>query len=130
MGIPSTSSARDAHAARAWARPMSIQSGLISLIGARVPSVRVRAGRVSKHAGLESGGVRHHRLIPGRIERQLDARLAHRRDALDLVFHVIDEDVAHAAPGGGECDLDLDTAGTVVVSSHLALVNEAEIDDV
>src|SRR5437879_8187857 len=125
MGIPSTSSATDAPSPRASARPMSIQSGLVSLIGARVPSVRVRAGSVSEHAGLEPGGVRHHRLIPGRIERQLDARLAHRRDALDLVFHVIDEDVTHAAARGGACHLDIAAARAVLATSLLALVNEA-----
>src|SRR5438105_5398989 len=54
---------------------------------------------VSEHPGLQARGLGHHGLVPGRIEGELDARLAHRRDPLDLVAHVLDQDIAHATAG-------------------------------
>src|SRR5687767_7144541 len=51
-----------------------------------------------EHSRLQPRGFRHHRLIPRRIEDELDPRLAHRRDSLHLVLHVLHQHFPHAAP--------------------------------
>jgi len=46
-------------------------------------------------------------------------------DLLDLVPHIIDQDVAHAAAGRRESNLHLDAPCSVLVRHHVAFVDEA-----
>src|SRR3954463_6907340 len=50
-----------------------------------------------EHPCLQAGRLGHHRLIPGRVEHQLDVRPGHRRDDFQLLFNVLHQDVSHAA---------------------------------
>src|SRR5579885_545447 len=80
----------------------------------------------SEHPGLEPCGLRHHRLIPRRVEDELDARLLDGRNALDLVARIIDQDVPHAAARSGEGHLHLHDARAIGLRPHVALVDQAE----
>src|SRR3989440_208245 len=84
----------------------------------------------SEHPGLQARGLGHHGLVPGGIEGERHARLAHGRAPLDLVAHVLHQNLAHAAPRGGEGDLRLHGAGAVLVLRHVAGVHQSQIDDV
>src|SRR5437764_13794913 len=88
------------------------------------------AAGVSEHPGLQARGLGHHGLVPGWIEGELDARLAHRRDPLDLVAHVLDQDIAHATAGGGKCYLDFHGAGAILVLRNVATFHMHEDDAV
>src|SRR5256885_4611732 len=110
---------------------ISTERGAVSLTASAPPiSTHRELMRPLKHPGLQARGLGHHALVPGGIEGQRHARLAHRRDALDLVAHVIDQDLAHAATGGGEGDLHLQRAGAVLVLRHVAGVHQTQVDDV
>src|SRR6185312_16203943 len=74
------------------------------------------------HPCLEPRFLGHHALIPRRVERQLDAGLAYCRYALDLVLHVVDQDIAHAAAGGREREADFDGARAVLIGLRRAVV--------
>src|SRR6185312_9560457 len=109
---PSTSTLRGAASESSAALPTSIHG--ISVV----------------HSCLEACLLGHHALVPGRVERQLDACFAHRGYALDLVLHVIDQDLAHPAAGGRESQAHLAGACPVLVGLHGAVVHQAEVDDV
>src|SRR5256886_1030522 len=112
---PSTSTARGELSLTASAAPISTHRELM-------PSL--------KHPGLQACGLGHHGLVPGGIEGQRHARLAHRRDPLNLVAYVLHQDLAHTAPRGGEGDLRLHGAGAVLVLPHVAGVHQTQVDDV
>src|SRR5204862_6113386 len=119
-GTPSTSAERGSDSPTASAPPMSIQAELMA----------AGAAGVSEHPGLEPRRFGHHGLVPGRIDGELDARLAHRGDPSDPVAHVLDQDIAHATAGGGKRDLAVHGAGAILVLRDVATVHQPEIDDV
>src|SRR5690606_8526028 len=84
----------------------------------------------SEQAGFQPGLVRHHVLVPGRIEHQLDVGLGNGRHRLDLGAHVVHQDVAHAAAGRGQCHADGNGALALGVAAEHAVVDQAQIDDV
>src|ERR1700689_1366810 len=69
----------------------------------------------SHHSGLQPRFVRHHAVIPRRIEDQLDVGSRHRGHQLYLVTHVLHQNLAHAAARGGERHLDGDVARLIGV---------------
>src|SRR5215469_12918481 len=87
-GKPSTSTGRGCSGSTSAAAPTSCQ-----------------VTDTSKHPRLQPRRFGHHRLVPGRIEHELHARLFDGWNALDLVARVVDQDIAHAAAGGGESHL-------------------------
>src|SRR5690606_8920684 len=84
----------------------------------------------SEHSGFQARGLGHHVPGPRRVEHQLDVGLDHGRDHFQLAAHVVHEDVAHAASGGGQGHAHLDQALAVVAMGDPGLVDQAEIDDV
>src|SRR5580700_4658748 len=116
MGTPSTSTARGAVSLTSSTPPTSTQCELMRYL--------------SKHARLQTCRLGHHGLVPGRIEGELHLDLAHGWNALNLIAHVVDQDIAHAAPRGGEGDLDFHRARAVRVRFDLAFVHEAQVHDV
>src|SRR5260370_2638571 len=89
------------------------------------------ASAMASHpAELEPGRVRHPARVPGRIPDDLGVHLPDAGDALHLPPDVLPEHVAHAAPGRGHGHLDLDPVTPCRQRHGLALIAEAEIDDV
>src|SRR5512146_655149 len=110
--IPSNSTERGAASETSAALPTSIQDTSVV------------------HPCLEPRLFGHHALVPGGIERQLDARFPYGGDALDLVPDVVDQDLAHAAAGGGEGQAHLDGSGAILVGLDGTVVHQAQVHDV
>src|SRR5947208_5919923 len=132
---PSTSTGSGELSLTASAPPMSIQRVLKGKrwAGSRPRTCacrRMASTSSSEHPGLQARGLGHHGLVPGGIEGQRHTRLAHSRDPLDLVAYVIDQNLAHAAPRGGEGDLHRHRAAAVLVLRHVACVHQTQVDDV
>src|SRR5215469_8583557 len=118
-GMPSTSADSGAFSLSASSPPISTHLELMQSSAAP-----------SEHSGLQACSLGHHALVPRRIEGELDACLADRRDPSKLVAHVINQDVPHAAARGGEGDLDVHRPCAVLVLLYVAIVDQAEVDDV
>src|ERR1700681_3823263 len=84
----------------------------------------------SHHAGLQPRLIRHHGLVPRRVEDQFHVGSRHGRNDFDLAANVLDQSLAHAAPGRGQGHLDLDVAGRIVVPGDFALVHQPQVDNV
>src|SRR6267154_4941122 len=84
----------------------------------------------SHHAGLQPRFVRHHGLVPRRVEHQFHVGSRHSGNDFDLAAHVLDQDLAHAAAGRGQGHLDVDVAGRIVVPGDLALVHQPQVDNI
>src|SRR5690625_7865542 len=84
----------------------------------------------SHHAGFELGLVGHHRIVPRRVEDHVDVGLDHGGNHLDFFAHVVDQDVAHAAAGCGQGQLDVDTALARLAVLEADVVDQAEVDHV
>src|SRR6202165_6045037 len=85
---------------------------------------------ISHHAGLQTSFVRHHGLVPGRVEHQFDIRSRNRRDYLHFVAHVLDQYLAHSAARRRQGHLDVDRAGRIFVLADIAFVNQPQVDDI
>src|ERR1700730_12796479 len=84
----------------------------------------------SHHAGLQPRLIRHHGLVPWRVEDQLHVGSRHGRNDFDLAANVLDQSLAHAAPGRGQGHFDVDVAGRIVVLGDFALVHQTQGDNV
>src|SRR5882757_5139285 len=103
--------------------PASIQfTNIASHQRPRVPALH--------HAGLQPRLFRHHGLVPRQIEHQFDIGPGYRRNDLDLVAHILHQDLAHAAAGRGQGHFDVDRARRIFVLADIALVNQPKVDDV
>ncbi len=71
-----------------------------------------------------------HGLVPGGVPDQLDFGFVHAGEGFDLGFGFLGEDGAHAATGGGEGHFDGDEGAVGVARGDLAIVDEAEVNDV
>ena len=71
-----------------------------------------------------------HGLVPWRVPDEFDIGFVDAGEGFDLGFGFLGEDGAHAAAGGGEGHLDGDEGAVAVAWGDLAIVDEAEVDDV
>src|SRR5690606_15232706 len=88
------------------------------------------ASQASPHAGFQARGFGHHRLVPWRIEHEVNVRLGDGRDHLQLGAHVVDEDLAHAATGRGQCHAHANRALSVLAMLDVDVIDETEFHDV
>ena len=84
-----------------------------------IPESAPRTGPRRAHImpGLQSRGLRHHRLVPRRVEDEFDVGVLHGRDQQQLLADVGDQDFAHAAAGSGQRHADGDVARAVLVAA-------------
>src|SRR5260370_20385562 len=89
------------------------------------------ASAMASHpAELEPGRVRHPARVPGWIPDDLDLDFPDAGNALHLAPGVLLEHVAHAAPGRGHGHLDLHPLAALRQRHGLAVIDEAEVDEV
>src|SRR5271166_1458877 len=102
-------------------RPTATQIDCPSPISATGPASTHFTGlRPLHHSGLQAGGFRHHRMIPGRIEHQFDVGVSDGRHYLHLAAHVLHQDLTHAATRRRQGHLDVHGARGVLVPRYLA----------
>src|SRR5882724_4918626 len=84
----------------------------------------------SHHAGLQPRLIRHHGLVPRRVEDQFHVGPRHGRNDFNLAAHVLDQGLAHAAAGRGQGHFNVDRAGRIVVLGDFTLVHQPQVDNV
>src|SRR5689334_17096424 len=109
---PPTSASRCREALRSVAEPMSVHSDMVVAISP------------SEHAGLQPGRLGHHRLIPRRIEHQLDVGDRDGRNDFQLLFDVLHQHVTHPASRCGQRESYIEGPLAVRLHAHGTFVDE------
>ena len=72
----------------------------------------------------------HHAGVPRRIEGKLDVDLCNPRNDAQLGAHVLHQNLAHAAPRGGQRHHDKDVVTAIRVRRDVQRVDQAKINNV
>src|ERR1022692_134688 len=83
-----------------------------------------------QHAGLQPRLIRHHGVVPRRVEHQFDIDTCYGRNDLHLVANVLNQDLAHTAAGRGQGHFDVDGSRRILVLDDSAFINQPQVDDV
>jgi hypothetical protein len=81
-------------------------------------------------AELHFAGFGDHGLVPWGVPDELHGGFVYAGEGLDLGLGLLGEYGTHAASGGGEGHLDGDLCAAICGGGDLAIVDEAEVDDV
>src|SRR3954463_8392324 len=127
--LPPTLATRTRYPSRSpSSRAVASSSASVPMSTQRVIGVPPR--KRLEHSRLQARGLGHHRLVPWRIEHELDVGRRDGRDDLELLTDILHEHVAHAAPGRGQGEPHVDLALAVRSRTDRAFVDESEVHDV
>ena len=81
-------------------------------------------------AGLKSGFVGHHALVPRWIKNEIDDDIGNCRDDGDLLLRILYKDVTHTAARRSQCHVNTHRALAIAEWGHVAPINQPELDDI